>query len=92
MARNSTPPKSATAKKARRNARKSPASAASKLDRIVSALRGAKGVTIPDLMELTGWQAHSVRGALSGALKKKRGLTIHSEQRNGARTYKIASR
>ena len=30
-------------------------------------------------MEVTGWQAHSIRGAISGALKKKLGLTITSE-------------
>ena len=37
-----------------------------------------------------GWQAHSVRGAISGALKKKRGLTIQSEMQDGrGRIYRI---
>lgn len=61
----------------------------SKLDRIVAALRAPKGATIPDLMQLTGWQAHSVRGALSGALKTKRELAIVSEKRDGERIYRI---
>jgi hypothetical protein len=37
-----------------------------------------------------GWQAHSVRGAISGALKEKRGLTIQSEMHDGrGRIYRI---
>lgn len=61
----------------------------SKLDHIVKALRASKGATISQLMRVTGWQAHSVRGAMSGALKKQRGLTITSEKLNGARVYRI---
>lgn len=61
----------------------------SKLDRIVAALRGHKGASIANLMKLTGWQAHSVRGALAGALKKARGLVIVSEKRNDERFYRI---
>lgn len=64
----------------------------SKLDRVVAALRTAKGATITDLMQLTGWQAHSVRGALSGALKKKRGFAIASKKTNGERVYRIEAR
>ncbi len=37
----------------------------------------------------TGWQAHSVRGAMSGAIKKKLGLTILSEKSEGRRIYRI---
>ena len=41
-------------------------------------------------MKATGWQAHSVRGAISGALKKKRGLTVTSDAESGdARIYRI---
>lgn len=41
-------------------------------------------------MEATGWRAHSVRGAMSGALKKKLGLTIVSEVVEGrGRVYRI---
>lgn len=64
----------------------------SKLDRIVSALRAAKGATIPALMQLTGWQAHSLRGALAGALKKRRGLLITSSKVGDERVYKLEVR
>jgi hypothetical protein len=60
----------------------------SKLDRIVGALRKAKGATLSDLTTLTDWQAHSVRGALAGALKK-RGLTITSTKTGAERVYRI---
>jgi len=44
--------------------------AGSKLDALITSLRGPDGATIVDLAEATGWQAHSVRGAISGNLKK----------------------
>jgi hypothetical protein len=41
-------------------------------------------------MEATGWQAHSVRGAISGALKKKLKLKVASEVVEGrGRVYRI---
>jgi len=40
-------------------------------------------------MAATGWQAHSVRSAMSGALKKKLGLVIESEKAAGGRVYRI---
>jgi hypothetical protein len=41
----------------------------------------------------TGWQAHSVRGFLSGTLKKKMGLRIDSAKlADGERTYRVASK
>ena len=64
--------------------------AGTKLARLESALRTKGGATISDLMEVTGWQAHSVRGALAGALKH-RGLTITSERINDERRYRVAS-
>jgi hypothetical protein len=61
-----------------------------KLGALLSALRRKKGATIADLMEATGWQAHSVRGAISGALKKKLGLEVTSEKAEGReRVYRI---
>jgi hypothetical protein len=61
-----------------------------KLDKIAAALRAPKGATIAQLTALTGWQAHSVRGALSGALRKGRGLAITSSKSGAERIYKIA--
>jgi hypothetical protein len=51
--------------------------------RIVALLRSKKGATLPELVEATGWQAHSVRGFLAGALRQKHGLEPISEKRNG---------
>ena len=61
-----------------------------KLARLIALLERKRGATIGDLMEATGWQAHSVRGALSGSLRKKFGHTISSEKVNGrGRVYRI---
>jgi hypothetical protein len=63
----------------------------SKGSTIVSLLKLKNGATIAELTKATGWQAHSVRGFLSGALKKKAGLTIASEKGDdGERRYCIA--
>ena len=64
--------------------------AESKGAKIIDLLGKVKGVTLAELMEATGWQAHSVRGFLSTAAKK-RSLTIEStKSESGVRTYRIA--
>ncbi|HXQ10583.1 MAG TPA: DUF3489 domain-containing protein [Caulobacteraceae bacterium] len=60
-----------------------------KLGELVALLRRPGGATIAELTAATGWQAHSVRGALSGALKKKYGLTITSDKTAKGRLYGI---
>jgi hypothetical protein len=67
-----------------------PARAKSKLDVVTGLLGRPDGATIAQLMVATGWQAHSVRGALAGALKK-RGLTVTSEKIDGGRIYKTTA-
>lgn len=63
----------------------------SKTEIVLKKLRSARGATIPMLMEATSWQAHSVRGFLSGTVKKKLGLTVVSEVgKDGQRRYRIA--
>jgi hypothetical protein len=58
---------------------------------LIDMLRHPEGATIAQIMAATGWQAHTCRGAFSGALKKKRGLTITSEKAEGGeRVYRIA--
>ena len=46
-------------------------------------LRRNNGATIAELAKTTSWQAHSVRGFMSGTLKKKRGIQINSSQEDG---------
>jgi hypothetical protein len=65
----------------------------SKHDAVLKLLRSNKGATIPELQKATGWQPHSVRGFLSGTVKKRLGLTLRSEQgKSGERRYSIATR
>jgi hypothetical protein len=63
----------------------------SKLDQIAALLKRSGGASLADMMGATSWQAHSVRGALAGALKKGRGLNIVSEKTDGVRIYSVAS-
>ena len=59
--------------------------------RLIEMLRAPEGATIEEIMAATAWRAHTVRGAMAGALKKKLGLTITSEKVDGrGRTYRIA--
>ena len=65
---------------------------ASKQAIIVDLLKRNNGATIDELTAATGWQAHSVRGAISGTLKKKLGLAVSSETLDGrGRVYRIAA-
>lgn len=58
---------------------------------LIEMLRAEGGATIDEIVEATGWQPHTIRGAMSGALKKKLGLTITSEKVEGrGRVYMIA--
>lgn len=66
--------------------------AGTKLGALIASLRKPEGATIPELMTATGWQAHSVRGAMSGNLKKKLSLEIVSKVIDGrGRVYCIAA-
>ena len=47
---------------------------------VIQMLRRAEGATIAEIVEATDWQAHTIRGAMAGSLKKKLGLTITSEK------------
>ncbi len=51
-----------------------------------------EGAAIFEIMRETGWQQHTVRGTLAGALKKRLGLTIDSEKPEGKdRIYRITA-
>ena len=65
---------------------------ASKQAQVIALLRRPEGATVEALMEATGWQRHTVRGAISGALKKKLGLAVAAETVEGrGRVYRIAA-
>lgn len=58
--------------------------------RLIAMLRAPEGATIAEIVTATGWQPHTVRGAMAGALKKKLGLEITSERIEGrGRVYAI---
>ena len=61
----------------------------SKQAQVIELLLRPKGSTIEELAATTGWQHHSVRGLLSGALKKRLGLKIASTKEERGRVYRI---
>ena len=64
----------------------------SKKAEILALLRQPKGATLAEIMKATAWQAHSVRGFISGTLGKKMGLTVESVKReDGERVYSIGT-
>ena len=57
---------------------------------MIDLLRRPEGATIEEIANATEWQSHTVRGAMSGALKKKLGLAITSEKvEERGRVYRI---
>ncbi|QCO55569.1 DUF3489 domain-containing protein [Pseudorhodobacter turbinis] len=57
---------------------------------LVALLEAPEGATMKILIAATGWQAHTLRGAMSGALGKRLGLTVTSTKEEGrARIYRI---
>jgi hypothetical protein len=85
-------PKKSAVKKARTTRAAKPApKGSSKLGQLETMLRRPEGATIAQLVKALDWQAHSVRGAMSGSLKKKQGLKIAGTKEEGKdRTYRIA--
>ena len=62
----------------------------SKAAKILDLLKRPEGATLKGLMKATDWQAHSVRGFISGTLGKKMGLKVTStNDEGGGRTYSI---
>lgn len=59
-----------------------------KLGTLERLLTRKNGASIAEMTKATGWQQHSVRGAMAGAIKK-RGHTIASEKVSGTRRYRI---
>jgi hypothetical protein len=63
----------------------------SKQATVIRMLQQPDGATITQIMAVTGWQAHTVRGTFAGAFKKKLRLSIVSDKAAGKdRVYRIA--
>jgi hypothetical protein len=64
-----------------------------KHDRVLTLLSRREGATIPEMMQATDWQQHSVRGFLAGTVKKKLGFTLTSKKTEGElRRYRIETK
>ena len=83
--------KATPAKKAPKTAKKAGAARdGSKSAKVLELLQRPDGATLKELMKATGWQPHSVRGFLSGAVGKKMGLTVASTKaEDGERRYSV---
>ena len=79
-AKHAKPPKTATG-----------ARQGSKTEKVLELLKRSGGASLKDIMKATDWQAHSVRGFLSGTIGKKMGLKLESIKReDGERVYSLA--
>ena len=65
--------------------------AGTKQAQIIAMMQRPRGATVAEMVEATGWLAHTVRASISGALKKKLGLPITAEKVEGRGTvYRLA--
>ena len=67
-----------------------PAPKPSKLDQVLALLVRPEGATLVELCTATGWQTHSVRGAMAGSLKRK-GHIVTSNKVDGIRRYRVGA-
>lgn len=61
----------------------------SKIGQVLELMRRSEGATAAQMMELTGWRAHSVRGAIAGQIKKRLKLTVATEKTDAGLVYRI---
>lgn len=66
-----------------------PTRSSGKLATIIALLQSPDGATIDTLCEATGWQSHSVRGAIAGNLKRKGHVVTSTKREDGPRRYRI---
>ena len=83
------PPQAATAPPAAAPGALGPVAPGGKIGLLIELLRRPDGATINEMSEATGWQTHSVRGAMAGQIKKILGLTITSDKPANERIYRI---
>lgn len=61
----------------------------SKQTKLINLMRRTEGASMQDLIKVTGWQRHSIRGLLSGTLRKKLRMSISSNKDGARRIYRI---
>jgi transglutaminase/protease-like cytokinesis protein 3 len=89
QARRSTKSKFKKPQRQQSSGRKQAPRPGSKQALVLDLLRRDGGATIAEVAHATGWQPHSVRGAISGTLRKKLGLVVDSENSSRGRIYRI---
>ena len=60
-----------------------------KQEALIAMLRAEGGATIDEIVAALNWRPHTVRGVMSGALKKRLGLEVTSEKDGDRRVYRI---
>lgn len=74
----------------RQTAPTQPSSPPTKRETVIAMLRRPAGATIANIADITQWQPHSVRGFLSGTVKKKLGLALLADKVDGVTRYRLA--
>lgn len=82
-------PKVATAPRPRVRAQREAAASRSKKAEVIAMMKRARGATLEEIIETTGWQRHTVRGFVSILGRKGREKIESSKNAAGARTYRI---
>jgi hypothetical protein len=59
---------------------------------MIEMLKRPEGATVEQIAAATGWQHHTIRGAISGALKKKLGLTVEATRTREVEPEKIGAK
>jgi hypothetical protein len=66
--------------------------AGTKQAQMIELLQRPEGATVAQIAEATGWQHHTIRGAISGALKKKLGLTVEATRTREVGPNKVGAK
>ena len=85
-----SPKKSTKAPKKAKSAKGESAREGSKTAKVLDLLKRSGGASLKELMKATGWLPHSLRGFLSGTVRKKMGLAVTSTKGDdGERSYSV---
>jgi len=74
----------------KKRAQKTPTKKGTRVEQFIALLRAPSGASITELTKATGWQHHSVRGVISGTLRKKLKLPVKSVKTDGERRYQLS--